>query len=226
MEHQEGPLRLLIDTILSRISHTILFRQSFRFQNHDWSFDSGLLYTGPTDPSYTHFTFKSQDSTQCTPRTLRFFFRSSFMTPVSSLNRATPAGRLPIPSISYVCDNLVLQARAWPHLLLHCGSPPSPRWRLKSSKLFHICLLESFDSALHCCHPLFSPFHLLPIVCHSNPHFVSSSRSSLSLILWSLVPLVRPGFSSLHLSYRAVVPVTLVHVLVEHGRKMLGKSSF
>jgi hypothetical protein len=148
------------------------------------------------------------------------------MTPVSSLNRATPAGRLPIPSISYVCDNLVLQARAWPHLLLHCGSPPSPRWRLKSSKLFHICLLESFrfGSTL-----LPSPIFPIPSTPHCLPFkspFVSSSRSSLSLILWSLVPSIRLGFSSLHLSYQAVVPVTLVHVLVEHGRKMLGKSSF
>jgi hypothetical protein len=86
---------------------------------------------------------------------------------------------------------LVLQARAWPHLLLHCGSPPSPRWRLKSSKLFHICLLESFrfgstllpspifpiPSTPHCL-PFKSPFRVIIALKFVSHPLVSGSVGS------------------------------------------------
>jgi hypothetical protein len=130
------------------------------------------------------------------------------------MDRATPAGRPPIPSIPYLCDNLVLQARAWPHpLLIYCDSPPSPRWRSKSSKCSHSACFSHSGSALHCCHPLLSPSiypHRLPF---KSLFRVIIAFKFVSHPPWSLVPSVRLGSSSLHLSYRAVVPVALVRVL-------------
>jgi len=189
---KKAPLRFRIGIVLSRISHiTISFRQAFGFKTTS-SCSTWAFYNKPTDNLPVSISpFKSHK----TPHNAHHGRFVSFQViPYGSSRIGSSNGpgdtcrttAYPIPT-PYLCDNLVLRARACPIPLTHSlrFPPLPPHWHFKSSKFFpqiSACFCHS-DSALHCCHPLLSPSNLLPIVCHSSPHtvprFVFSSCSGI-----------------------------------------------